>query len=129
MKPLLFLLIFTSALFANDPTVIKGKLKEVLDKPKAIIPKNKKADEPKVIKETIKKNLQTEIDQLVFKAFYKKDQINRLMLEFEKKTLLLEANDKIDLKGEKFLVLNFDNINARLMHISSKEILTFTYRP
>lgn len=130
MKNTLIILTFlTSSVPAKDPTVIKGKLKEVLEKQAEQVPVKEKTKSPKTIQKILSKNLQEDIDQLSFKAFYTKDSIRRLMIEFEKKIFLLEANNDFELKGETYRLQSFDEHKAQLLHIQSKEILTFIYRP
>lgn len=131
MKVILILILFIYSLSANDPTELKGKLKDVFDKPKVPLPKKKKtkSGKPVIFEEIIQKDLQAEIDQLVFKAFYTKDSIHRLMLEFENQILLLETNNEFKLKGEIYRLQSFDEHKAKIIHINTLKILTLTYRP
>lgn len=129
MKTVLILIIFISSLSANDPTVIKGKLKEALKKRDIVVVKEKKALPIGGKKALPAKSLQEDIDQLVFKALYKKSSTRRLMLGNENKLILLEVNNHFELKGETYRLINFNEDKAQLIHIRTKEILTFIYRP
>lgn len=129
MKTIFFLVLCISSLHANDPTQLRGKLKDALSKQKAPPLKSKIKAKRNAPLKVLERDLQSEVNQLVFKAFYTKNSIKRLMLEFEKKIFLLEANSDITLKDEKYKVLNFNKDTAQFMHLRSKKTLTFIYRP
>ena len=71
MKTIVILIIFISSLSAPDPTVIKGKLKEVLSKKAMPLIDQKKTPPDRKEKTETNKNLQEDVDRLIFKAFYK----------------------------------------------------------
>ena len=117
MKKLLTILLFlTLSLSANDPTIIKGKLKEVLEKKEEkTVEKKKNTKTGKVIQKGFQKNLQADIDQLNFKAFYTKDSIHRLMLEFDEQIIILETNAEFELKEERYRLHSFDEHQAQII--------------
>ncbi|WDE97111.1 hypothetical protein PQO03_03960 [Lentisphaera profundi] len=133
MKNLYFYLLLTPSVFANDPTMVKGKLKEVLFNSHKQITKNFKPEKKpleKVLKiEKPSKELQENLKLLNFKAFYSKNSVNRLMVEFEQKIIFLEAQGKIVLNGETYILDCCDNCQAQFTHLSSQKKITFNYRP
>ena len=129
MKYLILLILFTCSIKANDPTVPKGKLKEALEKRHKSSSQKKKTIQTNNVGNTTAAELQEDINQLVFKAFYTKDSVKRLMLIDDKQNFILETNKVFVFKGETYRVLNMDNKKVLLLHSSSKNTLTYTYRP
>lgn len=129
MKTILLLLLLISSLHGNDPTELKGKLKDALNKFKEPTPPQKKTKTSKTREKTPKSNLQKDINLLIFKAFYTKNLITRLMLEFENKINILEVGDSLVLRGEIYRLQSFNQDKAQFLHVCSNLNLTFTYRP
>ena len=113
-----------TSVYADDPTKLSGALKLALsEKKEAITVEQKKIE---LVKEDSKQ--QEIIEKLVFKAFYTKDSIHRLMLQFEASFLLLEEKDDFELGGEFFTLKSFNDEEAQLIHKQSNTKIIFTYR-
>ena len=93
MKKIILFTLLTIPLFANDPTILKGKLKKVLEE--KIIPIKDAVPEPQIKKAEIDKRLQEGIEQLVFKAFYYKDSTKELMVELAGELIILEQEEEL----------------------------------
>ncbi|MDD7985882.1 hypothetical protein PQO01_13110 [Lentisphaera marina] len=134
MKYIYIYLLMTASLFANDPTVIRGKLKKLL-----ILPQHQQATSLEQQKKSLQKLSKVEnlkptehhknLQLLNFKAFYSNDVINRLMVELEGKIIFLEAQKQITVNGETYILDCCDDCHAQFIHLSSKKKLTFNYRP
>ena len=133
MKKLLLYLIFTYSILANDPTMLKGALKEILDQPQKKTKtkiKNPQSNAPKALEEKQStKDLVSEIKCLNFKAFYATNSINRLLIQLEDKNVLLEAKNEIVLHGETYRLDSCNEHCAHFIHLASQTTITYTYRP
>ena len=133
MKKSLFYLLFTCSLLANDPTQLKGALKEILASPVKSVKRSKektqtKRPETKEVQEA-PEDFQEAIHQLVFKAFYAKDSIKRLMVSLEDKIIFLEVQNQVVLNGDSYILKRINENDALFIHLDSQTLLTYTYRP
>ena len=131
MKYFLFIFIVNVSLFGDDPTVLRGALKKVF-----MVTEEKK---PEVIKDTPKETvevvenisgrLQEDVNKIVYKAFYTKDSIKRLLIEYDKQRFQLETDATVILNGEEYLITAMTAKQLHLEHVNSKHKIVFTYRP
>lgn len=137
MKKILLYLLFTSSLLANDPTDIKGKLKDVLNLAQKTLntplPQEGSKKETQgeqgeeKPEETLLEKLQRSMDTMSFKAYFAQEAKTRLMVEVNKKVFFLEAKRQVLLNGELFFLESFDKYSAQFVHTDSNTLLTYNY--
>ena len=137
MKKLYLYLLFTSTLLANDPTLIKGKLKEVLDIAQKTLNSQQVQDplkkgkpeegEPEKPVETLSEKLERSMNLMSFKAFFSQNSKTKLMVGVDEKVFFLEAKREILLNGETFYLEEFNESSAQFVHRQSNTSLTFHY--
>ncbi len=128
MKKILILSIALNfCLTANDPTIPKGKLKELINselnssanKSIKVTPNSQILDSDKI---------QEDVNKITFKAFFLNDSVERLLIEFDKVNFLLETGKEVELNGNKFRVLKITNKNFILEHSITSLQFNINYR-